>query len=182
MISDDYEVLIQSDNPEVREINTKTGTLWIGVPNATYTIKIKNNNPDYRIFTSACIDGVEVMEGWGLLVKPLKSVVWDGYRIDDDHVHEFKFVEDPNESVAFQQGKKTRIGYIEIEITKEYEKWDILNAPPPMIMSMLSTGLGDLKQSSVRQTKIPFKWGGDKVNLEIRYGTEQELRAAGLLE
>jgi len=100
--------------------------------------------------------------------------------MDQDTVREFKFSDEPSQSVAVLRGESNRIGYIDVEVVRESEKWHVVN-PPAYDMMFLTTAMGDFKASSVREAAIKFKWEDRAKRIRIRYGTEDELRQAGLL-
>lgn len=168
MVTNNYEIIIKSPHPDVREVINEKGTFWVGVPGETYTVKIKNNDSDYRIWASLHVDGVDVMDkkGWGLIAEPNSSLSWDGFRMDQNTVREFVFLDDPKKSIAVLKGIKDRVGFINIEIVREKETWDSLK-PAPVMSFKLMTGMGDFKESTVREAKIKFRWGGLVSNMKL---------------
>ena len=171
----DYAITIKSSCPEVKEVETLSGEYaFIGVLHENYSIHIKNNNPDYRIWASLHIDGVPAMlDGWGLLAEPNSSLYWDGFRIDENTVREFVFVDNEKDSDAVSKSINGNIGIIEIKIVQESVKWDILS--PPRMMGFMTTGMGDYKESKTNEAKIKFRWGGPSFLKRIQYGSVSDL-------
>ncbi len=98
----DYEIYIKSTSIGVREVQSLSGDyVFIGVDNENYSIHIKNNNQDYRIWASLHIDGMPAMlDGWGKLATPNSSLYWDGFQIDSNTIREFVFVENEKDLAA----------------------------------------------------------------------------------
>ena len=179
----DYEIYIESSSPEVREEKTLSGGYaFIGVDGENYSIHIKNNNSEYRIWASLHIDGVLAMlDGWGRLAEPNNSLSWDGFQIDENTEREFVFVANDRDSVAFSKGIKGSEGIIEIKIVRESIKWEILSPPEPLMMSFM-TGMGKYKESKRKQAKIKFNWDGPSEILKIPYGSVSDLIQRKILD
>ncbi|HOR83000.1 MAG TPA: hypothetical protein PLF32_10160 [Bacteroidales bacterium] len=179
----DYEIYIKSSSPEVREVKTLSGGYaFIGVDGENYSIHIKNNNSDYRIWASLHIDGVPAMlDGWGRLAEPNNTLFWDGFQIDENTEREFVFVANDRDSVAFSKGIKGSEGIIEIKIVRETTEWKTLSQPEPFMMSFM-TGMGEYKESKMKQAKIKFKWGGPSEIVKIPYGSVSDLIQRKILD
>ncbi len=176
MIVKDYEIYIKSPSQEIKEVKTLTGDYaFTGVDGENYSIHIKNNNPDYRIWASLHIDGVPAMlDGWGRVAKPNNSLSWDGFQIDANTEREFVFVANNEDSAAFSKGITGNEGIIEIKIVLESVKWDTLS-PPEFATMNLMTGMGDFKETKRKKAKIKFNWGGPSDIVKIPYGSVSDL-------
>jgi len=182
-------VTLESDHPDVREAESEKGCVWVGVPNASYRIRIKNLYQDHRVFTAIKVDGVDPMPGYGLIIEPQGGTVWDGFRDEgnDEQVRAFIFFDGYDRSVAVAAGTMAQIGRIEVTICREGVSWSKLQAwhqaqqdSRPLLMAF-STGKGNLIDSCVRQVKIEFQWGLDRETAVIQYGSADEFKAAGVI-
>ena len=118
-----YEIEIQSSHSGVYELAHNGQYGWVGVPGATYTIRVTNHKRDYRLRAHLTIDGLEVMKpGWGKIAEPGESATWKGFRIDDETIRDFLF--------SAEASGNARGGIVEITIKRETIEWSRLNPPP----------------------------------------------------
>lgn len=110
----------------VKQFSHQGKSFIIGHKNAEYEILIKNNN-NYRVAAQIGIDGINVINGQpnkdksgSYIINSWSSLHLKGYRISDNEVAAFKFV-DRNSSYATEKArKKAQNGVITLSVYDEY--------------------------------------------------------------
>ena len=124
------ETRIRVSNKPIKIYRDDSGNKWVAAKNNTdYEIEIKNNSDD-NVMAVISVDGVNVITGKeavvkcknGYVVNQHSSLIIPGWRISEDAVKAFKFLNNSQDSYAVKLGaKQENIGVIGFAFFKAKE-------------------------------------------------------------
>ncbi|MFA5696726.1 MAG: hypothetical protein WC917_04810 [Bacilli bacterium] len=127
MLKQDFEVSILINGNKAKEYFHKGKTYIEGRKNTNFSILIKNNSYQKKLFIPT-IDGISVLDGklgdyssGGYIVPGNKSITIEGWRISDNEVASFYF-SSPEKSYGKQISLGDNLGVIGVAVFNEKHK------------------------------------------------------------